>query len=65
MDLADKVRLETYEADKHRETDHRRTDLERDRDGDISNPSPTADDYESPWDDERGRERMAEACYDC
>jgi hypothetical protein len=65
MDPANISWLDSKPDDSYWEAHHRRSNSEGDWDGSSDNVPPHFDDNEDAWNDQRRRERVAEAIYDC
>ena len=65
MDPANISWLDSEPDDTYWEAYHRRSDVEGDWDGSSDSIPPDFDDNEDAWNDQRRRERLAEAIYDC
>ena len=65
MDPANISWLEAKADDTYWEAYHRRSDSEGDWDGSSDDVPPDLDDQEDAWNDQRRRERVDEAEYDC
>ena len=57
--------LDTFGYDRDWETDGGRDDFEEPWNWSFPTVLEDLGDYEEPWDDQRRRERMAEAMYEC
>ena len=65
MDIDDTLQLDTIQEDGNRESSDRRDCAEGNRITYSNEVSADTDDYQSPWADSRGRERLAQAMYEC
>jgi hypothetical protein len=65
MDPANISWLEAEADDTYWEAHHRRGNTQRYWDGSSDAIPPDFDDNEDAWNDQRRRERLAEAIYDC
>ena len=64
MDLATILGLDSKPEDNYWETSYRRSDSEGSELGSSDDVPPDFDDNEDAWNDQRRRERLAEACYE-